>query len=223
MLWNQVLDRLPDGRAVLGVWGTMNIVVGGRAPTVVRNGSGFRHVLRSEVAGDHLAVEGVFDPFVKFPQLMLNWYLAGQRSALAALACEGNDDGPGCGAAMLADLIARLDADLARMGTRAVPIDAALPLDPLARSYLVVGSRLGTEMLRREIFTGWRSQDVPLYFRALPAGNAWRAVCAALDGVAPQSARAARIIDDSRRGFSIFARAAARQTMPDETGQEDSA
>ena len=77
--------------------------------------------------------------------------------------------------------------------------------------YLVLGSRLGTEALRRDCFEGWHPDDIPSYFRQQNVTPLWRQLCDMLDKIDPASPRAAVILADVRAGFRFFAAAAREQ------------
>jgi heme oxygenase len=115
-------------------------------------------------------------------------------------------------------LLARLDRDLPGPGP-ALPAFQGAALDPLAVDYLVLGSRLGTEVLRRHLADAAPALPMPAYFRAPPATAEWRALCQHLDQINPESDRAARILFDAGRGFGIFT-AAAQAVLPPQPGTE---
>lgn len=177
------------------------------APDPIGTGArdSFRHHLRHATMPEHEAVEAAFAPLTADLAATLPVFLTAQRHAFRLLldACPP-------GAALISDgtikdLMDRLDRDLGP----ASQTPAAPPrLEPLAVDYLVLGSRLGTEVLRRDMQT--RAPDVPLpaYFQAPPVSAEWRRLCAELDAVAPDGAEAARIEFDVRRGFGIFSSAA---------------
>ena len=172
--------------------------------------SGFRSALRRATANEHLATETLFAPFLNDASRRLGWYLAVQRSALWALMQGCPPESAGCTASVM-ELVSRLDGDLAAMGVMPRATPAPDRLDPLAVDYLVFGSRLGTEVIRRQIFGDTPVDDVPTYFRAKPRPDLWRIHCVSLDRIDPQSTRASRITRDVKTGFAVFDRAAQEQ------------
>ena len=170
----------------------------------------FRSQLRVKTRPEHDATECLFDPFLRDPMPKLGWYLAAQRAGLAALFTDQNPDDVLCGA-LVPDLIDRLDHDLHQMGWQCHPVETSGPIDPTACDYLVLGSRLGTEVIRRNIFGSGAHQTVPSYFQAPFDTNLWRVHCATLDQIDPTTKRADHIIIDVRRGFEVFETAARSQ------------
>lgn len=168
----------------------------------------FRQYLRNASHPAHDAAELTFAPFLADPQRELPWFLATQWSALRTLQVSA-PQGSLLSAGILQDLLRRLDADLADLRIAPPSPEAARPLDPLAVDYLVLGSRHGTEVLRRRLFGSPDSPPARGYFTKDRDPGAWQALCAALDRVDPDSPRAARILFDTASGFDLFAKAAA--------------
>ena len=75
----------------------------------------------------------------------------------------------------------------------------------------MLGSRLGTETMRRQLFGDRKREEVPQYFLTGTAPDLWRRHCAMLDDVATGSSRAERIVKDTNTGFALFQRAALAQ------------
>jgi hypothetical protein len=174
----------------------------------------FRHDLRQQTQAQHVATEHGLARFTAAPIGHLPWFLATQRAGLWAVFCSADPAALIC-TPVLHDLIARLDADLAATGTTAHPAQPLRGLDPLAVDYLILGSRLGTEVLRRQIFADQPPSALPAYFQLSPQPDLWRAHCAALDAIDPASARAAAVIADTNTAFSLFQQAARRQDTPE--------
>ncbi len=178
----------------------------------------FRQILRQETAAAHEAGEAQFSRFFAAPAQELGWFLAAQAAGLGVLARHA---APGalC-AGLLSDLLDRLDRDLARLGRPVRPVrdpDAAQGrLDPLAIDYLVLGSRLGTQVIDRKLFAETPAEAKPLYFQAPAVGALWKRHCATLDALSPAGPRAARVVADATRGFHLFAQVvqAQGQTCP---------
>lgn len=117
-----------------------------------------------------------------------------------------------------------IERDLATLGHPAQPMDVPKdsPVDPLALDYVLEGSRLGTQVLKRR----WAASTDPMVQRAdayfsLPTdAQRWRATCAALGDIAPGSPRATRITADTKALFEMFYQASLRNTRPVRTLSE---
>ncbi|WP_252737506.1 hypothetical protein [Citreicella sp. C3M06] len=165
---------------------------------------GFRHLLRVQTKAAHDTAEAVFSRFINDPRAGLAWFLAAQHAAFAALQ-HGAQTG-----ALLSDLTARLESDLADLGRVPVAV-RGVDIDPLAVDYLVLGSRLGTEVLRRRLMAETPPMPIPSYFLACAAPGLWRQHCACLDAIAPDSPRARHLTIDVIAGYELFRRAAGAQ------------
>ncbi|WP_299820503.1 hypothetical protein [uncultured Roseibium sp.] len=171
----------------------------------------FRRCLYLGTRNEHDATEAVFAPFTDDPLSRLTWFLAAQRSGLAAIFDSRASDACVLSGAVVSDLVRRLDLDLLATGTTVAEVTPTGPLDALAVDYLILGSRLGTQALRLRLFSGHASDTIPAYFRAPALPQLWSAHCVALDAIPPDSARADRIIEDVKTGFALFGHAAAAQ------------
>ena len=169
-------------------------------------------MLRHDSRQAHDAAEESFRPFLESPERHLGWFLSTQGAALGALR-EGCGPAPGVlSGAVLSDLLKRLAADLAAMRRETASISPSRPLDPLDVDYLVLGSRLGSETMRRSFYGN--GQATPAFFRAGPLPLLWRRHCDMLDAVEPGSDRGTRITDDTLAGFALFEQAATAQANP---------
>ncbi|AZQ67387.1 hypothetical protein EF888_09745 [Silicimonas algicola] len=98
-------------------------------------------------------------------------------------------------------LKAALEKDCARRNLE--PLKLAMPRcdEPLAAAYVVLGSRLGVEAMRRN----WAMPSpLPAYMDRIDVRGAWSASCAALDGIDPGSARARDILQATVVAFRSF-------------------
>lgn len=167
--------------------------------------SGFRHHLRHSTAAEHEAVERAFDPLTANLHSTLSAFLSAQRSAFAALDSASGRSDRLISRGVIDDLLERLDRDLGPMG-RATPAPPKMEL--MAVDYLVLGSRLGTEVLRRDLMKRIGDAGLPDYFGGAPVTGEWRQLCAELDRIGRDSAEARNITFDVCRGFGIFCAAA---------------
>ncbi|UWR79596.1 hypothetical protein K4K97_13450 [Phaeobacter inhibens] len=202
----------------------LNTVLKGDAPSETEGGQmqqprgthrslqdkpGFRFELRRATRPEHDAAELAFAPFHQSPLPHLAWFLTCQHTALHALAstcCLKS----GRATALLADLTAALRADCADNGDHpaTIPVDTLPRLHPLAVDYLVLGSRMGNEVLRRRLSEAAGQSALPAYFTPRDHLVAWRATCTDLDQLPPGRALARCIIADTRKGFGLFETAA---------------
>lgn len=147
-------------------------------------------------------------------------FLAAQLIAARALR-RGRDGAPPPEEGMiLPQMIAALEGDLGPAASGLPEIALPRPLDTLAVAYLVLGSRLGTEVLARRVSS--LNRPLPEYFRQPVPGAAWRMFRDRLDAMASDDAQASRIAADAALGFEIFT-AAARLAGLGGTGETDGA
>ena len=160
-----------------------------------------RAALRSQTRPAHEALDNRISP--------LNLLIAERREAFCRVhrlgfatlgrACDGNASEA---TPSLHRIMATLDEALAN-----VPADAPLPapiLHPDAVAYLVLGSQMGTEMMRR----GLPEDQQTGYFGQDPDMTAWRAFCARMGAMDSTTPEAQRILSDANRAFAIFTAAA---------------
>ncbi|MBY6004987.1 hypothetical protein KUV62_13785 [Salipiger bermudensis] len=173
----------------------------------------FRHAIRRDTKTEHEALEAQFAPFMAAPERHLSWFLATQYAALGALLASRPAEAEGLlSGLLLTELVGRLRFDLENRGVIAPALDrAAESLDTVAIDYLVLGSRLGTETMRRQLFADHQREAIPQYFLIGTMPELWQRHCAELNTIEAGSPRAAKIIQDTKAGFAIFARAALTQ------------
>ncbi|GGG74106.1 hypothetical protein GCM10011415_23160 [Salipiger pallidus] len=82
----------------------------------------------------------------------------------------------------------------------------------MAVDYLVIGSRLGAETMRRTLFKNVSVCDIPTFFAEGHAPELWRGLCLELNKIEHPSRRSERIVQDTADGYALFARAAELQT-----------
>lgn len=169
----------------------------------------FRHALRMATQDDHKKAENSFNDFLSAPAAHLRPFLTAQFLALSSLRNNGDDGtSPTC-LAVLDDALVRLRADLcAPRGSSRVSV---ISLDPIAIDYLVLGSRLGVEVLRRRWIAEFRQESLPADFsqpEGNPAKQLWKDLCERLALIDPSSDQARRIILDSQSGYALFAQSA---------------
>ena len=129
----------------------------------------------------------------------------------------------------IVELALRAKFDLHRLSTR-LPFQPNLlssdlaDLHPEAVDYVVLGSRIGAEHLKRR----WKTSQDPevlaarSFMTASTDTGLWRACVRDLQGKAAQGAHADRVVDDARRLFSGFAQTASCGAFYEETGDDRS-
>lgn len=166
----------------------------------------FRLLLRDETRAEHERVDRLLSSFDIGRRGDLTAFLGIHRmcfSAMAKVAAQG-----GYAHRALGEMLHHIDADLAVL--QATDLNRSAPTlgetDPLALDYMIEGSRLGTQVLKRR----WAASRDPIvarasgYFSKGPTPGRWRKVCDDLSAVPAESARAARIIEDTQKLFALF-------------------
>ncbi len=166
-----------------------------------------RYRLRQDLASDHAKLDAAFAPLDLRQAADFKVFLGAQRLAFAAI-----DPGPaGAGnrvdAALIDRLVSALDRDLDRLGaTLPAPLRRLAVMPGLALDYVVLGSRLGTQMLRRQ----WQTSKDPAvlaadaYMALPPMTEAWRGFCDRAGRLPADGADAARAVQQSRALFDLF-------------------
>ncbi|MEC7764388.1 MAG: hypothetical protein VX874_20970 [Pseudomonadota bacterium] len=179
-----------------------------KVPAGAPTDQSFRVTLRSATRAEHDASEIAFAPFMDDPARHVAPFLAAQHAALTAVsnACA-TEEVPEI-AGILPDLIERLSADCADLGVVPPAVDHEGALSGLASAYLVLGSQMGVAAMRK------RADEVgldpmPRFFTPVERRSAWASVCTKLGRIGPDSAEATRMIDDTRAGYALYARAGA--------------
>ncbi|WP_095588255.1 biliverdin-producing heme oxygenase [Actibacterium ureilyticum] len=166
----------------------------------------FRKALKDATQPDHERVDRLLsafdiatrDGFASFLAVHRRCYLAMLRAAAPGGTASNSLDG------MLADI----EIDLATLNAPhdVDPAPVAKQVDALALDYLIEGSRLGTQVLKRA-WAGSRDpivQEARAYFTTAPISGRWAEVCRALSEIPADSPRAETIIRDTKRLFGMF-------------------
>lgn len=162
--------------------------------------------LRDQTGAAHDALDQMFAPFQSDPATHLNHFLAVQLAGFSTLlaAC------PECDApvaAMLRKAKSALAQDVADRACYVPQLPPPYGLHPLAVAYLSIGSRLGTEVLRRRL-TDAGIAPMPLYFTPEPYQTDWRQLCATLRAAPADDVLADLVVQDVLTGFKLFTLAA---------------
>lgn len=164
--------------------------------------------LRRETQASHMATETLFAAFLDAPERHLDFFLLTHLLAFEALQSARIGAPLSEEANCLPDMIARLRADCARRGRPAPAAPRLAPLPSEAVAYLVIGSRLGTEVIRRKLLKVAPEAGLPSYFVPHDTGPAWQSLRARLSAIPGDSPLADQICSGALRGFDAFALAA---------------
>ncbi|WP_220747897.1 MULTISPECIES: hypothetical protein [Jannaschia] len=109
---------------------------------------------------------------------------------------------------VIADLLDRASEDLRSLGVQ--PGRSPQPLSvrphPVAIDYIVLGSRLGTKVLKRRWLAATDAQvrGAGTYFAAPDAATQWRAFCERTAGMAAHDPDADQIVNDANAIFRHY-------------------
>ena len=164
--------------------------------------------LRDHVREQHDRTEAVFAAFSADPLARMDWFLSSHMSVLCAVShalqrLDGSDIIAAFGRIQTA-----LHADCTERGLTPVLLSHSFKGDPLAAAYVILGSRLGVQILRRRVIDAGGG-DYPAFFDEHQTAPAWRSLCIALDAIDPQSDRAEDIAEGAADIFDMFTAAAA--------------
>ncbi len=175
-----------------------------------------RRRLRMETRPSHDRVDALFSSLDLTTRAGLARFLSAQRRGFGVLRAAMTTYGL-VGRSDLDETLARLDHDLATLSAPApgflAGIDQVLPD---AADHMILGSRLGTEVLRRR-WSVAREKEVlsaGAYLSAPTDHTVWRRHTTCLDLMPPDGDHADRVVTDVLRLFEVFAAA-----LPPEEGE----
>lgn len=161
-----------------------------------------RDRLRADTASRHDDVDRAYSSLDLTRSDGLRTFLRTQSSVLGSVRCR-----PGRHAAAATDLGARmaaaLEADLQALHGRPTVTGGERRLDATAVLYMLLGSSLGTRVLRRR----WLAATDPTvaaagrYLGLVPSQGAWRVLCEELTQHPAEGAEADRIVADAGELF----------------------
>lgn len=172
-----------------------------------RDQEGLRKRVRSALAEDHDRVDAAFADLDIQTRVGLATFLQAHRAAFAAILASGTAFDGRIKDYHLKDITKALDIDLKSLR---VPI-LRVPLQKyeygsLAVDHIVLGSRLGTAVLRNKwLMSQDRSVRQARAYFALPQfKDDWRAHCMHLSALDGSDASGGRLIADARKLFVLF-------------------
>ncbi|TQS73167.1 biliverdin-producing heme oxygenase [Rhodobacteraceae bacterium] len=184
---------------------------------------GLRGLLRDALRPEHDQVDQAFSALDLGRDDHYLRFLRAQHTGLARIAQSIDPalPAPRSGPA-LPQMLAALDADLSDMGDSAPPVLPAspvTPLHPLAVDYVIIGSRLGTKVLRQRRATAimhkagaTNTADQAMRYLCLPNDPAlWQEFCAHAQSIPAEGPIADLILHHARRCFGFFAAAIQEQ------------
>jgi hypothetical protein len=174
-----------------------------------------RDRLRADTAPRHECVDRAYSSLDLTQPSDLQTFLRTQSSVLASVRCRSGrhaSDAKALGSRMLA----ALEADLCSLHVRPASPVGERHLDATAVLYMLLGSSLGTRVLRRR-WQGATASAVAAAGRCLglePPGGAWRELCEELAQRSPRGAEADRIVRDAGELFDLHLAALAGHARP---------
>ena len=166
----------------------------------------FRHYLKTQTDAQHMRIDNAFSDIDISARDGLALFLAVHGACFSAMLDAAEDRSNR--QAFLTEMILCIKRDLNVLGASTGDID--IPnlgqLDQLALDYMIEGSRLGSQVLKRRWATSTDQQVIAAksYFSLEPISGHWRDVCKQLSNVPINSQRAARIVTDTQALFDVF-------------------
>lgn len=165
--------------------------------------------LRAETNAVHEELDNLFLPFQNAPLDHLGPFLAAQMAGLTALSSAARVPHDPDTLIILSQTLDRLEQDCRHYALAVPVLRHTRQLHPLAVAYLVIGSRLGTEVLRRNLVQQGLER-MPLYFAPQDYKHAWQDLCARLQAMTGNGPEADDICTSVIAGFQLFHDAEAR-------------
>lgn len=159
--------------------------------------------LRDESRSAHEALDQSFLPFQNDPARHLESFLAAQMAGLTALSTAVRTSPDRETLALISEMLDRLEQDCRHYALSVPVVRHKRDLHPVAMSYLVIGSRLGTEVLRRRLLAS-ELDRFPLYFAPQDYKAAWRELCLRLGAMPGIGVEADDICTSVIAGFELF-------------------
>ena len=172
-----------------------------------RNDGGLRKHVRSALASDHVRVDAKFATLDIQEKSDFAVFLQSHRAAFHALRMSGSGFQGRIKRLHIDDLVNAIDDDLKSLRVPILGIvDNAEAYSDLAVDHIVLGSRLGTAILRSKWLMSQdrRVRQARCYFAQPQLKDEWRAHCMHLSAMAESDAAGLQLIEDARRLFNLF-------------------
>lgn len=159
--------------------------------------------LRRDTKEVHETLDRESLPFQSDPASHLTWFLAAQMSGLTALSSAAQVPHDPDTLTLLSEVLDRLDHDCKRLSLSVPVVRVRGQIHPDALAYLVIGSRLGTEVLRRKLDEA-NISEIPAYFTRQDYRHAWQNLCARLEAQPGAGKAADDVAQSALIGFRVF-------------------
>ncbi|NNE88220.1 MAG: hypothetical protein HKN27_09105 [Silicimonas sp.] len=172
-----------------------------------RTKGGLRQHVRSALASDHDRVDAKFAKLDIQTRDGLVTFLQTHRAAFDAVLNSGTRFDGRIKETHVADIIKALDTDLKSLRVPVLRLSAQrYPYDPLAVDHIVLGSRLGTAVLRGKwlMSSDRQVRQARAYFAQPQMTEEWRAHCMHLSSLDSEDVAGQRLIADARKLFDLF-------------------
>lgn len=172
----------------------------------VKRSATLRERLRSDTRVQHEQVDAAISAIDLGTPEGLGDFLAIQHAALTRLACaEGHDRAEA--EAVGSELLDALTADLSALGRDLSDLSVpTLRGHPTAVLYILLGSRLGTQVIARhwQKTASGAALDAGRYLTLDPRKDAWRDFCARAGDIVAEGVEADRIVADASAIFDHY-------------------
>ena len=164
-----------------------------------------RERLRAGTRAHHEDVDAAFSQLDLRERDGLASFLSAQGAALQAIRCASGRHAAEAGA-LRDEMLAAAEADFRHLGYRAERAPTPVDLHPTAVLYILLGSALGAQVLRRR----WLASGDPLvqgagaYFGLPLRAAAWRLFCEEAAATPAQGEDADVILRDANRIFDLY-------------------
>ena len=172
-----------------------------------RNEGGLRKRVRSALADDHDRVDAQFAELEIQSRSGLATFLQTHRAAFDAMLVSGTSFDGRVKDTHIIDIIKALDTDLKALRVPVYRLNVpAFSYNPLAVDHIVLGSRLGTAVLRSKwlMSSDRQVRQARSYFAQPQMTEEWRAHCMHLSSLDATDETGKQLIEDARRLFVLF-------------------
>jgi hypothetical protein len=168
-----------------------------------RHHQSFRHDLRVQTSEHHNNLEALFAPFMDDPETHMRWFISASYAGFLALALS-RPAAPMLSRDVLDEMLRLLRNDLQRFGGICVPLHHRAQLGADALDYIILGSRLGNEVIRRHVSAKAPYMKMPAYLEQNSDSSLWKILCARLDAVGDDEVARHSIVKDAKQGFVLM-------------------
>ena len=166
-----------------------------------------RQGLRAETNEDHARIDALFSTLDLTQPTPLGHFLAAHHAGFTSMRREATRDSSHVGVRLLCEMIDALQQDLFVLQRKTLTIQGSKVCGE-AVDHIVLGSRLGTAVLRRQ----WAASNdenvrrASHYFSLAGHSKAWRAHTEKLSTMSATGERAETLISDTKQLYRLFER-----------------